>query len=190
MMDAHRKGDHWYTALVPCKTTFTYMVDDVEVRNSRGYGIRLFGFQCGVLPEDEALLNVAKHICNSINSIPGNSTTVEVDRSRLFFTPARTTTWSEICGGMFALRHMQEQAGESVHDHFYEQWTELFHAHYPRGGIHPDLAMVVGAPRSQMDPALLAEAERQQRELEASFNLPEAQDDGENGLRLPEDGEE
>ena len=188
MMDSMKKKEHWLAVLDPYWNTFIYMVDNMEVKNARGYGIRLFGFKCGIVPEDEALVAIGNHICSTLNAVPGNSVKVEIDKARLFFTSTRLTTWSYVTGDVFALRHLQEQAGESVNPGFYAEHTDLLHAHFASGALHPDFAMIVGAPRDQIDPVLLAEVEKRQQELEGGlapgFNLPEAEDDGNNNIRV------
>ena len=180
--DAIRSMAPWIKPLDPISTTFAYHVNDVEVKNARNYPVRLFGFRCGIIPEDAALVNLGNYMCSKINETKGLSAKIMIDKNRLFFTPTRLTTWSEVTGKVYAMRHLQEEAGESI-DHgnanFYEKHKDLVYSHFPKGKFTPAFAQLTGAPRDEIDPVMLEDLEKEQRALEQSnrFNLQDTDDE-------------
>ena len=173
MNDALRAKAPWLMPLMPIPITFNFFHKGSPVKNDRGYNIRMFGFNCGNEPEDDALLELGKHICNEINKTEGNNTVCEIQKDRLFFTATRLTTWNEVCGPTFALRHLQEQARESVHRLFYEQHKDLVHAHFAPGTFSPVFAQMTGAPREEIDPEMLELHEQRQLEAEIGRGITE-----------------
>lgn len=152
LFDALRERQPWLMSLEPHPQIFNYHVNNVAVRNARGYSIRVFAFFVGEIPAQEAFVRMGEYICTEVNDMEGNNTTASVDPDNLFFVDGDdgATVWSDVLGMKQAYEQMLQLAGEDVSEQFYARHTPLVHSFFRSGTLHPELAQTINAPNYEV----------------------------------------
>jgi len=156
MFDALRERQEWLMVLEPCQQVFNYHQNNVPIRNSRGYSVRLFAFFCGTVPENQNLIEMGKYLCENVNNMEGNNTVAVIQRDNLYFAN-NDVTWSEICGTQTAYEQLLLQASEEASPGFYDRHQALVHHFFRQGTFLPEFARVIDAPNHEILPSRRAE---------------------------------
>jgi len=97
--DAVRDSADWAVALNIQKYVPTWYVDNVQVKNAKGYNVRTFviKFEEGATElKEEGIFVLAEYICKCLNKMSKNNPVTTVDKNDLFWL--RDGVWSDVMG--------------------------------------------------------------------------------------------
>ena len=185
-------GPLTFDNMLPPKTR--YHRNNVEIKNSGGYGLRLFTISVAAKPEKTAGESMMKYIAENLNRDTSLKGSVYVVPENLFIEGNEFTTWSDIIGANNALMLMQKTLGTntSAVDWFETNKQEVF-AYFASGTFSPDLCRILHAPTSEcFDPTLFAPAIEEPLESEAddakkkanNADMDDYEDEEDNTLKL------
>lgn len=147
--------------------------NDQAQKNPKGYAIRLFNIPCAECPSEESAIKLGEFICQNINAMPSNNTTITVDPTNYFWIPTSAhPVWSDVIGSDAALKDLVAKKGTPVHG-YYDHNAEAIHSYFRPHTFTLDLARVLYAPPEQVHPDIRARMMQQQPIEQAAI----AQDD-------------
>ena len=147
--------------------------NDVPQLNSRGYPIRLFIIRLTTRPSVTVIYELGRRICDAVNAVPRNNTTLRIDESRFMWIP-QPTAWQAVIGSSAAYDSLMNEldAQLPVDDDFYHRNQEVIHSYFATGTFNLSLARALKAPKSELHPSVIesmnAREEFNQTEVEES----------------------
>ena len=129
---------------------YTWYENSVPQQNNKGFPIRLFCINIDSDPPTlKTLLNIGKHICETINAKEGNKTKALVDEKDFIWI--KKATWSEIIGHAMAQKRLQDTIGK-FNENSYLQYCHTISAFFREDDIPDYLAKLIGAPKKEFMP--------------------------------------
>ena len=150
--DAVRTGEPWVKQANIDDDMRPWVHNEVEQKNPRGYNIRLFTLSCAEFPTEESVVQLGRYICEQVNAMPNNNTTMVVDPANYFWIPtADGPVWSDVIGSDAALKELVAKKGMPSRG-YYETNREAIHCYFRPHTFTMDLARVLYAPEEQLHP--------------------------------------
>jgi len=157
--EAVRNRATWKDEIGIADRVLEWADDDVVQKNNKGFAIRLFELPVEVeaLPTFATLVKIGDFICNTINALPDNKTTLSIDPDTyLWLTPLGSAVWSDVIGSEAAYLKMIRLCGQPIPG-YYERNLAVIHTFFRPESFDPDLARRIYAPFEQIHPELRSE---------------------------------
>lgn len=191
MFEAVRKREKWTLELGFDPWALDWFDNDVPQKNSRDYSIRMFVIYCDNCPNDKNLLGLAKHVCERVNSLPGNKTTTTVDEEK-FLWVQKGAVWSDVLGTDKALADIIKRAG-APEPGYYEKHAQLIHCYFHPKTFGLDLARALHAPIEQIHPDEredLKKPAKADKDLDATYELSDSENEEEGHEKYEDEDHE
>lgn len=155
-MDDVRKVEPWIKDMGIDGYVFTWFKNGIKQVNPRGFGIRVFAMyvEDTDMP-DEAYLALGRHIAAVLTAHDKNNTSVSVVPDEFFYM--RDATWQDVIGYDAALTHLQYTTSSFARG-YYQQYKDDIHVHFRDRTFSVELARILHAPLSCIEPQALATA--------------------------------
>ena len=162
--DAVRKNMEWVTLINVDSDMLQWCHNDEAMFNPEGYNIRLFVVHCAELPSEDSAIKLGKHICQNVNTMPNNNTTMSIQPGQFFWIPNGVKpVWSDVIGSDAALKALVEEKGMPTAG-CYDTNQEAIHSYFRPHTFTLDLARVLHAPIEQVHPQLRTESNNEPSE--------------------------
>jgi hypothetical protein len=159
MMDCCKESVGWVTDSNISTWAFAWHINGVKQVNAKQWGIRLFFLY--VQSTDittKALRSLGEYIVRNINAHPKNSTVTIVPPGDEFIW-LNDATWYDLIGMETSLTNLKKET-TSFSAGYYEQYKDVIHTYFKRGTFTVDLACMLHAPMSCIQPSLLRAAKK------------------------------
>ena len=180
--DAVRNNLDWVSLINVDSDMLHWYHNDEEQKNPKNYNIRLFVIPCAEFPSEESVYQLAEYICQNVNAMPSNTTTISVNPGDFFWIPNdQNPVWSDVIGSDAALKGLVEKKGMPKAG-YYEQNKEAIHTYFRPQTFTIDLARVLHAPIDQVHPQLRAQMNQDisQQSMPSDEIKIEPEDDDDN----------
>ena len=182
--DAVRNGHDWVKMIEVDSEMLHWFDNDQPVLNPKNYNIRLFVISCAETPEEESVMQLGQFICDSINDMPNNSTTISINKDNFFWIPnEQGPVWADVIGSDAALKTLVEKKGMPKAG-FYDFNKDVIHTYFRPHTFTMDLARVLHAPIEQVHPQLRMEMKNEEDQMPSA---EEKQEDDEDDMLLDVD---
>jgi hypothetical protein len=148
--DAVRQKEAWVTSLNISSETFPWFHENTPRNNNRNYPIKLFYIPAGNVVTTHHVLRLCRYICERINSMPGNNTTLLVNESTLMWLQGHTV-WSDVVGVNKACQMVANSKGTPFPG-FYELHENFIHTYFHVNSFTLELMNYFHAPESTLHP--------------------------------------
>jgi hypothetical protein len=142
IVDAIKSSAVWCRNLNISSRIFNWYINDTLQMNSFGYPIRLFHIHFNTTFNEENVLQVLAHLCETVSSCPGNNEQLMLNIEDLYWDNG-TSVWSDVIGVSNALNLIVMRKGRP-YPGFYEN-NEDFILRYVRREDVTDLEAVFAA---------------------------------------------
>lgn len=156
--DALRQKQDWVVRLNIHWQCLIWYHEDIQMVNSKGYGVRLFVIYTTEMPAKESVIKLGEFICMQINAMPNNNTTSVVPDEMSFFWIPTHAVWADIIGTAAAFKTLIETTGAPSQG-FYEKHKNLIHSYFRPHTLTHEIATNLRAPIDQVAPHLRVAAE-------------------------------
>lgn len=167
--DAVRSNVDWVQQINVDNDMLHWWDNDEVQLNMKGYHIRLFQIHCAEYPSEESVLKLGEYICEHINAMPNNTTTISINQVNFFWIPNDYhPVWADVIGTEAALKALLEKKGWPKKNGYYEKHQDTIHTYFRPHTFSFELARALQAPIDQVHPALRAHA----NEVKAEEDVP------------------
>jgi hypothetical protein len=173
LTDAVRTNAPWVTELNFDNEILYWYHNNVAQKNPKGWPIRMFTIKVEEEPGELALKNLARHICQQVNHVPRNDTTLIVDDNN-FFWMKQPTVWSDVVGFEAAFLAIRKTKGEP-HPGFFEENESFIHTFFHLNSFDQELGRALYAPTRALHPSI--QNDTQYPGFIHGFNFPELDKD-------------
>lgn len=145
----------WISSANISNFMYKYHINDVLVKNTRGFPLRIYVIYVENTDIPLAsLLRLGNHVANSLTANKLNTICVKMppDDDFVWMPDA---TWQEVIGTDSALRHLLDRTGGPFEHGYYEKNTTQIHAHFRKGMFSIPTACALFAPLDEIDPSVL-----------------------------------
>ena len=155
--DAVRNNLDWVSNINVDSDMLHWFHNDQAQLNPKGYKIRLFIIPLAELPAENSVIKLGEYICQNINAMPNNNTTISIQPGQFFWIANNVQpVWSDVIGSDAALKALVEKKGVPKTG-YYELNKDAIHSYFRPHTFTLDLARVLHAPIEQVHPQLRAE---------------------------------
>ena len=149
-------GKHdWIKDLMFLPRTMSWYHRNQPQLNDRLVCHRLFIIPCkGAIPTKKNLIKLGDWICLQLNRVAGNTTITVVDEFSYFWLNNKAV-WADVLGYKAALSFLLAITGQpKLQLDFFEQHRDVIHSFFHQGTLTKDLAALLHAPYSEINPIL------------------------------------
>jgi hypothetical protein len=150
LSDAVRQKEAWVTSLNISSETFPWFHENTPRNNHRNYPIKLFYIPAGNVVTTHHVLRLCRYICERINSMPGNNTTMLVNENTFMWLEGHTV-WSDVVGVNKACQMVSNAKGTPFPG-FYELHDNFIHTYFHVNSFTLELMNYFHAPESTLHP--------------------------------------
>jgi len=168
--DAVRSNSSWIKEL-NFDTEFLYWYqNNVAQKNPKGWPVRMFTIQVEEEPSKDALKKLADYICQQVNQVPRNDTTLTVDDNNFFWIQP-PVVWSDIVGYEAAFLMIKKEKGD-LHPGFFVENEDYIHTFFHPNSFDKELGRALYAPTRALNPSLQDDDKDQNSSFAPGFKIP------------------
>ena len=99
--------------------------------NISGYSFRALKITTSTKPTRQILLMLGNTLCETLNGIRQNTSTVHVEKENLFWLTQSNCVWADIVGDNKAQEYLLEKRGDTANQtNVYDENKDLIHSHF------------------------------------------------------------
>jgi hypothetical protein len=158
LFDAVSKQVGWVKNLELSSNMPKWFDGNKEMKNSRGYPIRLFLLPLATMPTPESVDGIVALICDNVNAQPGNSTNMSPGSTSAWLPGSGPAVWSDVLGTDNALGELFRRTGfPRSGGNFFFTYRDLIRTYFHPNSFSVSLQTLLQAPetevhQSQRDP--------------------------------------
>ena len=149
--NALKNNDPSFCRDLNVSTTSHQIYDNNEAAlNSSGYFFWAYKITTSTKPTYQILLTLGNDLCQTLNGIRHNISTVRIEKDNLFWLTESTCVWANIVGDNKAMEYLLEKIG-NITPNMYNQNKDLIHSHFRPNSFPSELNQILRMPMQASD---------------------------------------